>query len=225
MTDASDADAPVQPKGERWWPPALAIVVMIAIPFTLPVHVFPRLWWLAAPFETGLLVAMLLADPGRIDRRTRVMRRLSIALTSLFAAVSVFATLFLVGELVDGAPELDNASALLAVGSAVWMMVNITFSLLYWQLDGGGPAERLHLPRTHPDLAFPQHLAPEVAQPGWRPIYVDYLYLGFTNATAFSPTDVMPLARWAKVLMATQSILSIVILSLVIANAVNVLGS
>jgi hypothetical protein len=96
--------------------------------------------------------------------------------------------------------------------------------LLYWELDGGGSAERLHSPREFPDLAFPEHLNPHVARPGWRPFFADYFYLGFTNATAFSPTDVMPLARWMKLLMTAQAVMSIMILALVIANAVNLLN-
>ena len=84
-------------------------------------------------------------------------------------------------------------------------------------------ARHLH-PPVYPDLAFPQQLEPRVAAPGWRPIFFDYLYLALNNATAFSPTDVMPLARWAKLTMGLQSLLSIVILSLVVANAVNLLA-
>jgi hypothetical protein len=77
--------------------------------------------------------------------------------------------------------------------------------------------------RRHPDLAFPPQLNPAIAPPEWRPQFIDYLYLGFTNATAFSPTDVMPIAPWAKIAMTVQSIISIAILGLVIARAVNVL--
>ena len=106
----------------------------------------------------------------------------------------------------------------------VWIDANLTFSLLYWELDSGGSAERHHGVRQRPDLAFAEHLNPQLAGPGWRADFVDYLYLGFTNAAAFSPTDVMPLAHWAKLAMTSQATLSIVILSLVIANAVNLLG-
>ena len=76
---------------------------------------------------------------------------------------------------------------------------------------------------AHPDFAFPQQLAPEIAPPGWRPRFVDYLYIGFTNATAFSPTDVMPLVPWAKLAMVLQSTVSLALLGLVIARAVNIL--
>jgi hypothetical protein len=95
--------------------------------------------------------------------------------------------------------------------------------LLYWQLDGAGPAARLYGTRPCPDFAFPQHVNPDLAPPGWRPVFFDYLYLGYTNAVAFSPTDAMPLALWAKGAMAIQSAISILILSLVVARAVNVL--
>jgi uncharacterized membrane protein len=214
-----------QRSGERRWPAALAIVVLITIPFLLPKQVFPRALWAVAPIEVALLVAMLIADPGRIDRRSRSLRGLSIVLTMLLAVIAVAATVWLAIELVDGAPNLSDASTLLATGALVWIDVNLTFALLYWELDGGGAAERLHESRPYPDLAFPEQLNPRVAPPGWRPIFADYFYLGFTNATAFSPTDVMPLARWAKMMMVAQALMSIVILALVVANAVNLLGS
>ena len=95
-------------------------------------------------------------------------------------------------------------------------------ALLYWELDGEGPAARLYRTRPYPDFAFPQHLNPDVAPPGWRPLFVDYLYLGYTTRVAFSPTDAMPVARWAKGAMAIQATISILILSLVIARAVNI---
>jgi uncharacterized membrane protein len=211
--------------GERRWPAALAIVVLIAIPLVLPTHVFPRVAWAAAPIELGLLVALMVVDPGRIDRRSQLLRTLSVALTFVLAVTAAIATVWLIVELVDGAPDLSDASTLLMTGAAVWVDVNLTFALLYWELDGGGSAERLHHPRQYPDLAFPEHTSPHLAPPEWRPIFADHLYLGFTNALAFSPTDVMPLARWAKLMMAIQAMMSLVILSLVIANAVNLLGS
>ena len=105
-----------------------------------------------------------------------------------------------------------------------WCGSNGTFAFLYWLLDSGGPLVRERAASTVPDLAFPQQLNREIARPGWRPIFGDYLYLGFTNATAFSPTDVMPLTQWAKLAMGTQAVISLVLLTLVIANAVNVLS-
>jgi uncharacterized membrane protein len=104
----------------------------------------------------------------------------------------------------------------------VWVSNNLAFALLYWELDGGGPAARAHHVPKCPDLAFPQQLNPELGWKNWRPRFIDYLYLGFTNATAFSPTDVMPLVPWAKIAMALQSLVSLAILGLVVARAVNV---
>ena len=134
-------------------------------------------------------------------------------------------------DVVDGSPdprpdrgraETNSASDLLEAGSAIWVSNIIAFSLLYWEMDGGGAAARAHGTPRHDDFAFPQQLNPRLASPDWRPRFVDYLYLGFTNATAFSPTDVMPLAPWAKMTMAVQSVISIAILGLVIARAVNI---
>ena len=113
-----------------------------------------------------------------------------------------------------------SPSRLLASGAVVWLGNNIAFALLYWLVDGGGPVVRTG--RLVPlDFAFTQHLSPEVAPPGWRPVFLDYLHLGFTNATAFSPTDVMPLTHRAKYLMVVQSSVALALFGLIVARAVN----
>ena len=117
----------------------------------------------------------------------------------------------------------QSAGELLAAGNAVWVANNIVFALLYWEIDGGGSAARARHAPEHPHLAFPQQMNPDLAPAGWRPVFIDYLYLGFTNALAFSPTDAMPLVPWAKISMLMQSLVSVAILGLVIARAVNVL--
>lgn len=171
--------------------------------------------------EGGLLAALIAGDPGKIDRRTRLLRLLSIGLVSLLVLGALGATVRLTAQLVGGGPEVNSASSLLEIGAIVCTSNIIAFALLYWELDGGGAAARAHGLGAHVDLAFPQQINPDLAPPGWRPRFVDYLYLGFTNATAFSPTDVMPLAPWAKIAMAVQSAISLAILGLVIARAVN----
>ena len=135
---------------------------------------------------------------------------------------ALWSTAQLIDDLVHGGPETNSASELLKAGSIVWLSNCIAFTLLYWELDGGGAAARAHEPASHPDLAFPQHLNPGVGPPDWRPRFVDYVYLSFTNSTAFSPTDVMPLVPWAKLAMAVQAVISLAILGLVIARAVNI---
>ena len=96
------------------------------------------------------------------------------------------------------------------------------FSLWYWEWDRGGPVARSSAPRPYPDFWFPQMSQPNLVSPDWEPTYVDYLYLSFTNATAFSPTDVMPFSRWAKMLMLVQAAVALLTVALVIARAVNI---
>jgi hypothetical protein len=165
----------------------------------------------------------MVSDPIRISRRSRELRAISIALVVALVLGTLWATGQLIDDLIHGGPETNSAGALLAAGSVVWVSNNIAFALLYWELDGGGAAVRAHRVSGHFDLAFPQQLNPRIATPNWQPRFIDYLYLGFTNATAFSPTDVMPLVPWAKITMAIQSVISLALLGLVIARAVNVL--
>jgi uncharacterized membrane protein len=179
--------------------------------------------WLLPVIEGALLVALVFGDPGVINRRSRALRALSIALVTVLVLNSLWSTVLLIDVLINGGEATNSAGELLAAGSIVWVSNNIAFALLYWELDGGGAAARAHELPTQLSLAFPQQLNPHVAPPGWRPRFIDYLYLGFTNATALSPTDVMPLVPWAKIAMAIQSVISLAILALVVARAVNVL--
>jgi uncharacterized membrane protein len=208
--------------GEARWPMAGAVLAAMVLTILLPdaVRAGPR--WLLPVIEGVLLVAVIAADPGKINRRSRLLRTVSIVLVSVLVLGALLATVQLIDDLIHGGAETNSASDLLEAGSIVWVSNNIAFALLYWELDGGGAAARAHQLPTHADFAFPQQLNPRIASPDWRPRFIDYLYLGFTNATAFSPTDVMPLAPWAKIAMAVQSIVSLAILGLVIARAVNV---
>jgi uncharacterized membrane protein len=179
--------------------------------------------WIVPAIDVVLLAAIAVADRARDDRRPAMVRALSLALMVVLVAEAAGVTARLVIDLVEGGPETNNPTALLSVGFGVWLYTILAFAFLYWILDGGGPDARLWAPPEYPNLAFPEQLNPVVAPPGWRPQFFDYLYLGFTNATAFSPTDVMPLARWAKAAMTMQAATSLVILGLVIARAVNIL--
>ena len=178
--------------------------------------------WLLPLLAGLLLVALFAGDPGKIDRRSDVLRVLSIALVSILVLNSLWATAQLIDALINGGKETNSAGELLAAGTTVWISNCLAFALLYWELDSGGAAARAHRIADYCDIAFPQQLNPDIAPAGWRPRFVDYLYLGFTNATAFSPTDAMPLAPWAKIAMTVQSLISLALLGLVIARAVNV---
>jgi hypothetical protein len=173
----------------------------------------------------ALMTAMLVLDPGRVDNRAPHLRWVRIAIALVLAGSTTYATIALADALVRGSAAITNsAGELLRTGALVWVALLITLTFVYWELDCGGPAERAHDQRHIPDLAFPQDLNPAIARSGWRPMFVDYLYLGLTNNLAFSPTDVMPLSRWAKLAMGVQSIASLLIIGLVIARAVNIFG-
>ncbi len=210
--------------GENRFLPTLAVLALIGLPFLVPEPLRNGVHVILAGLAVALMIAILLADPGRIDRRGHLIRGLSITLTVVLVFAAMVAAGTLVVDLLAGAPSFNSPIHLLTTGALVWLDTNITFSLFYWELDGGGPAERLHHVARPPDLAFVQHINPELAAPGWRPTFGDYLYLGHTNALAFSPTDVMPMTAWAKAAMAVQSVISVLILSLVVANAVNLLS-
>ena len=117
----------------------------------------------------------------------------------------------------------ESATKLLLTGGAIWLTNVIVFGMWYWDLDRGGPAARAQALKSFPDFLFPQMTAPDLSPPEWQPQFFDYLYLSFTNAAAFSPTDALPLARWAKMAMMLQSIVSLGTVVLVVARAVNIL--
>jgi len=135
-------------------------------------------------------------------------------------AAALWATVLLVYDLIKGRGVTNSPSELLATGGLVWLGNNLSFALLYWLIDGGGPLARSRDP-SPVDFAFTQHMSPELAPPGWRPVFLDYLHLGFTNATAFSPTDVMPLTHRAKYTMLVQSTVALALFGLIVARAVN----
>ena len=171
--------------------------------------------------EILFLVALVAADPNHITTRARWLRRVGIALTFGLMVVTLASTIVLIQDLVEGGKATDSADVLLASGALVWLGNVMVFSLLYWQLDSGGPLARYRGEHAYPDFLFTQQASPEFAPPDWRPKFPDYLILGLTTSTAFSPTDVMPMATWAKLTMALQSIIALTVVGLVIARAVN----
>ena len=227
-TQAVDAEpAPdvlaVMPPGEARWPPIAAVVIVmalnIALRLWLPREAAIRVVWLLPAIEAALLIALLTGDPsGPVERRR--LRRIALILVGLLVAAALWATALLVDDLIRGKGVSNSPSELLASGAVVWIGNNVSFSLLYWLIDGGGPTARSRDP-IPVDFAFTQQLSPEIAPPGWRPVFLDYLHLGFTNATAFSPTDVMPLTHRAKYAMLVQSTVALALFGLVVARAVN----
>jgi hypothetical protein len=210
-------------RAENRWPMAVTLVLALAVPLLLSPRFSLGPRWVVPAVEALLLAAIIAIDRGRIDRRSAAGRALSLALVAVLAADAAWVTARLITDLIEGGPETKSPTELLSTGFLVWLYTIIAFAFVYWVLDGGGPESRFLAPPQFPDLAFPAQLNPGIAAPGWRAEFFDYLYLGFTNATAFSPTDVMPIARWAKLAMTIQAVSSLMILGLVIARAVNIL--
>jgi hypothetical protein len=205
---------------------AIAVATFIAISIALRVAVPNREsvgpHWVVPAIEFALLVCLLAADPADAVGRRRWLRPVSIALVLGLAVAMLVATGILIRDLIIGGKVTNEAGSLLSSGFLIWLGNVLVFSLVYWLLDSGGPLARYLRERPYPDFAFTQQQNPELAPPDWRPQFVDYLILGLTTSTAFSPTDVLPLAAWAKLTMAVQSIVSLAVVGLVIARAVNV---
>ena len=222
VTRADEEPVAVEPR----WPIALAVSAFIAITVALRVLEPDREslgpTWLVPGIEIAMLGALLAADPARVASRASWLRRLSIALVFSLVVVAVSSTAVLISDLIRGATVAESAGPLLTSGALIWLGNCLVFGLLYWLLDSGGPLARYRGEHQYPDFAFSQQMSPELAPPGWRPQFVDYLILGLTTSMAFSPTDVMPMVLWAKLTMALQSLISLLVFGLVIARAVNV---
>ena len=187
----------------RWFVPAVSVVLLVALVASVP--------------EKGLARSF-----GLVGHRLHVERRvLALSVIALLSAANAAAIVLLVHLLVNGAQA--QASLLLRAGIHMWCLNVLVFALWFWELDSGGPVVRFHAESESRDFLFPQQADPNVAPSGWRPLFIDYLYVSFTNATAFSPTDTMPLTRWAKMLMLVESAASLVLALMVAARAVNIL--
>lgn len=216
------APEPPGPGAEPRWPMATAVLAATILYVGTPHRGRVPGWWIFPVVQLVLLGLLIAQDPGRIDRRSPRLRRLMVALLVVMTGGTVLGVVVLAYDIIVAARGV-TATVLLGRGAAIWVANVIIFSLWYWEVDRGGPAERAAGAPVAPSFAFPENATPELAPAGWRPAYPDYLYLAFTNATAFSPTDTLPVRRWAKLTMMVQSALSLVIAILVIARAINVL--
>ena len=210
-------------EGETRWQVALAVAAAVALQYPLPgrlvlVHPF----WLLPTLQALLLIALVAANPRRLNTESRAIRFLGLTLAVLLSLANAYSVARLVVGLVQGT-EGNNAGPLLITGGTIWLINVIVFALWYWEFARGGPVARAQAIRMYPDFQFAPMAVPQLAPPGWEPAFSDYLYLSFTNATAFSPTDTLPLSRWAKMGMTAQASVSIVTVALVVARAVNIL--
>jgi hypothetical protein len=144
-------------------------------------------------------------------------------LIGLISAVNAAAAIRLVVGIIGAATFSTNANVLLASGGAIWLSNVITFGLWYWDLDRGGAAARARGSGLRPAFVFPEMASAQYVAPGWYPKFLDYLYLSFTTAAAFSPTDVSAIKPWAKLMMMAEEAISLLVAILVVSRAVNIL--
>jgi Protein of unknown function (DUF1345) len=226
-----------EPLGESVLWPSAAIVGSAFLYADLPSRfivgsagAFSVVRWLIPGLTVLLLAALLATVPGgRLveslgwhQHQVHLTRRwLSLTTIGLVSAANAVSIVLLVHLLVNGAAA--NAATLLRAAVHMWVVNVLLFALWYWQLDGGGPTARPTCELDERDFLFPQQTEPALLRRGWHPMFLDYLYVSFTNATAFSPTDTLPLSRWAKMLMLVQSAMSLSLAVMVVARAVNIL--
>ncbi len=217
---ASDVD--VEERAEARWPMALAVVATAILHAFLPPELKVQPGFLFPVVVVGLLVVLILGDPGRIDRRKPWLSATTATLIGVITVVNGWSAVQLIIGILDDA-SLTQPDELLYSGGVVWFTNAVAFALWFWDLDRGGAAARAHQTTASPALLFPEMMHPEYVAENWYPKFVDYLSFSFATATAFSPTDVSALRTWAKLLMICESLLSLAIGGLVIARAINIL--
>jgi uncharacterized membrane protein len=211
---------PPPARGEPHWPPQLTVAVAIALQIFLPDRLVPGPRWLFPALEALMLVVLFAASPQRLVQEHRPRRRLALATTALVSLGNAISLVLLASNLLHH--NVTQGKQLVIAGILIWLTNVLLFSLWFWESDRGGPGRRAAGHDGPPDFLFPQ-MADDRLSPGWRPLFVDYVYVSLTNAAAFSPTDTMPLTPMAKGLMSVQSLVSLVTIGLVVSRAVNIL--
>ncbi len=213
------------PSFERRGPVALTIIVVILILSLLPQCIRLGPTWIT--YVLGIAVLAPIAAVGLTSGRAfwlRVERAVAL-IFFVIAVILILANLAnMVHAMVSRSLEVTGVQ-LLASSIAAWVINVLIFSLLYWHMDRGGPEARVVRAGVRCDWFFPQEGdAVSVAAPDWQPAFVDYLYLAFSTATAFSTSDVLPLTARAKLLMMLESAISLATVLVVAARAINILG-
>jgi hypothetical protein len=181
------------------------------------------IWFVPIVPEAAIFITNTWSRPHRALQELGIRRQAGIVLLAVASACNAFLVLAVIASLVSG--HETSGAHLLLKGATVWVTNVILFGLWFWLFDRGGPVRRVRPNPPPPDFQFPQMENPELAAPNWRPHFVDYMYVSFTNSIAFSPTDAMPLNRWAKLLMLFEASLSALVILLVAARAVNIFKS
>jgi uncharacterized membrane protein len=207
---------------EPRWPATLAVLAAIFLYMRLPAHFVLGPIWLIPALEFAVLLPLSVFAPRRVSEEKRWAQVFAVVLIAIVNVANMVSLVALVRVLLRHSKELTGTELIFAAAS-IWVTNVIIFALWYWELDRGGPDARTRRDHAQPDFLFPQMTAPGCAAAHWTPSFMDYFYVAFTNATAFSPTDTMPLTPWAKLLMLVQSAASLLTVTLVAARAVNIL--
>ncbi len=208
------------PKEPRW-PASLAVLVALALYMALPGKLTLGPGWVIPVLEVALVIPLTVTAPYRHGEEARLIRVASLLLIALVNVATVASLALLVHAVLSGEPV--SGRTLIFSGIQIWLTLILVFALWYWELDRGGPTVRGGAEERTPDFLFPQMGTHELGQADWMPVFLDYLYVSFTNATAFSPTDTMPLTPRAKLLMLIEALASITTVVMVAGRAVNIL--
>ncbi|NNN11849.1 MAG: hypothetical protein HKL83_08330 [Acidimicrobiaceae bacterium] len=201
--------------------PAVSIILAaLALYILLPGQLTLGPSWILAALEGALVVILALTSQYR-SKHAKSLRYLSILLIGLIGLANLFSVGLLVHLLLHG--TMASGTQLFFSALEIWLTNVLVFALWFWEIDRGGPVERSKGSEHYPDFLFPQMTQTGICSPSWLPNLVDYLYLSLTNATAFSPTDTMPLSPIAKILMGIESLVSLLTVTIVAARAINIL--
>jgi uncharacterized membrane protein len=199
----------------------VTVLAAIGLQVGLPRRLTVGPAWLLPALEGVLLLGLSMATPRQLEHEHTARRRTAIALTAIVTAANISSLVELTHLLLHH--NVGNGRELIVSGMLIWLTNFLIFALWYWEIDRGGPGPRAAGHDGRPDFLFPQMSDDRIEPLYWRPQFIDYLYVSLTNATAFSPTDTMPLSPTAKGIMGVQSVVSLVTLGLVISRAVNIL--
>jgi uncharacterized membrane protein len=203
---------------EPRWPAFIAMLAAAGVYLALPEQLSVGPGWLLPAIIFVLVIPTVVSyHRGRHD----VARILTFAASGVITLALIASLVFLI----QGIPhQREPPTVLLRSACALWIANILVFALWYWKLDAGGPQGRdLATGRVKSSFLFPQMLTQQGGDPSWSPNFMDYLFLAFNTSTAFSPTDTAALSRWAKVGMMLQSLISLTIVALLAARAVNIL--
>jgi len=219
---------------EPRWHASLAVIAVLILYITLPPKLEFGPVWLFPVLVLVVLIPLLIFSPSR-HQETPTQRAFSIGLIAIVNFFNLISVVRLITDIlhahVAGAHQATGQELFVA-GAQVWVTNILVYAMWFWEIDGGGPESRAHastaMEFAHADFLFPQMLAPDerivCVEKTWKPLFLDYLYVAFTNALAFSPTDAMPTSRTAKMFMLCEAITSFATIAIVVSRGIGIIS-